>query len=42
MFTSMPETFIGKDYLKASYGVSGETVDITVQKPGYIYVLTNA
>lgn len=38
----MPETFIGKDYLKASYGVSGETVDITVQKPGYIYVLTNA
>ena len=42
VFTSMPEAFIGKTFVKASYGVKGETVDITVQKPGYIYVLTNA
>lgn len=42
VFTSMPQAFIGKAFVKASYGVSGETVDITVQKPGYIYVLTNA
>lgn len=42
VFTSMPQAFIGKTFVKASYGVSGETVDITVQKPGYIYVLTNA
>ncbi|MBR5570821.1 MAG: exo-alpha-sialidase [Oscillospiraceae bacterium] len=42
VFTSMPEAFLGKTFVKASYGVAGETVDITVQKPGYIYVLTNA
>ena len=42
VFTSMPEAFLGKPFVKASYGVKGETVDITVQKPGYIYVLTNA
>ena len=42
VFTSMPEAFIGKTFVKASYGVKGGTVDITVQKPGYIYVLTNA
>ena len=42
VFTSMPEALLGKPFVKASYGVKGETVDITVQKPGYIYVLTNA
>ena len=42
VFTSMPEAMIGKTFVKASYGVSGETVDVTVQKSGYIYVLTNA
>ena len=42
VFTSLPEAFIGKEFVKASYGVSGQTVDVTVQKPGYIYVLTNA
>ena len=42
VFTSMPEAFIGKPYVKTSYGLSGQTVDVTVQKPGYLYVLTNA
>ena len=41
VFTSMPEAFLGKTYVKAAYGLSGQTVDITVQKPGYLYVLTN-
>ena len=42
VFTSMPEAFIGKPFVKTTYGVSGQTVDVTVQKPGYLYVLTNA
>lgn len=42
VFTSLPKAFIGKTYVKAAYGVSGETVDVTVLRPGYIYVLTNA
>lgn len=42
VFTNMPKAFIGKEFVKASYGTSGQTVDVTVKKPGYIYVLTNA
>ena len=42
VFTSMPEAFIGKAFVKSTYGLSGQTVDVTVQKAGYIYVLTNA
>lgn len=42
VFTSLPEALIGKTYVKASYGTSGETVDMTVLRPGYVYVLTNA
>ena len=42
VFTSLPEAFYGKKYVKASYGTSGETVDVTVLQSGYLYVLTNA
>ena len=41
VFTSLPKDFIGKKYVKAAYSGS-ETVDVTVVRPGYIYVLTNA
>ena len=42
VFTSLPQEMIGKTYVKAAYGTSGETVDVTVLRSGYIYVLTNA
>ena len=42
VFTSLPEAFIGKEFVKATFDVSGQTVDVTVQRSGYIYVLTNA
>ena len=42
VFTSLPKEMIGKTYVKAAYGTSGETVDVTVLRPGYIYVMTNA
>ena len=41
VFISMPEAFVGKEFVKASYGAENQTVDVTVQKSGYVYVLTN-
>lgn len=41
VFTSLPKDFIGKTYVKAAYSGS-EAVDVTVVRPGYLYVITNA
>ena len=41
VFTSLPKDFIGKTYVKAAYSGS-EAVDVTVTRPGYVYVITNA